>query len=154
MIATDIDFPKSLPCPLKEGYGLEHVSTFARTDMESGRARNRRKFTSVPSMTGVAWIFNDAQAQAFEAWFRDAIQDGADWFNCDLKSPIGEKPYVCRFTDMYKGPEPIGAKHWKITAKLEIWERPLLAPGWGLVPDFVAGMSIFDIAMNREWPEA
>lgn len=154
MITTDIDFPAGLPCALKNGYGLDHVSPLARTDMESGRARQRRRFTSVPSTASVSWYFNDPQAAAFEAWFRDSINDGADWFNCNLKSPVGEKPYACRFTDMYKGPEVIGARHWKITATLEIWERPIMPAPWGQFPDFIIHMSIFDQAMNREWPEA
>lgn len=151
---ADIDFPAGLPKPLRQGYGLNHVSPFARTEMATGRARQRRTFTSVPSMATVTWLLDTLQAQTFEAWFRDAITDGADWFNCELKTPIGLRPYECRFADMYDGPTLVGLDHWRYGAELEIRERPILPPGWGLVPDLVQGASIIDVAVNREWPEA
>jgi|SRR5690625_896482 len=154
MIQTDIDFPRSLPCFLREGYDINHVQPFMRTTMESGRAIQRRKFTSVPSMIKVSLLCTDSQAQAFESWFRDAIHDGADWFNALIKTPMGLQRYVCRFTDMYSGPQLTGRSMWRFGATLEAWDRPLLPPGWGVFPDFVAGQSIIDIAMNREWPEA
>lgn len=154
MIYTDIDYPNGLPCAQRDGYSLRHVSPFTRTTMESGRARQRRKFSSVPTMVDVAWIFaNDTQAATFEAWFRDAINDGADWFNMPLKTPVGMQDYVCRFVDMYTGPDLIGISSWRISAQLEIWERPLMPQGWGLLPEFALGASIFDIAMNKVWPE-
>lgn len=152
MIQTNIDFPNSLPCFLHEGYDINHAQPFFRTTMVSGRARQRRKFTSVPSMINVSLLCDGAQAQAFEAWFRDAIHDGADWFNAIIKTPLGLHRHACRFVDMYSGPKQTGKSLWRFSATLEAWDRPLLPPGWGELPDFVAGMSIFDIAMNREWP--
>lgn len=154
MITTNIDFPNTLPCPLLEGKSAKTVRPFTRTTMESGRARQRRKFSSVPTLIKVSWAFNSSQAQAFEAWFRDAIMDGADWFNLNTKLPMGRGPYVCRFVDMYDGPDQMTDNHWRYSAELEIFERPLLPPGWGLlVPDMVAGMDIIDLAVNREWPK-
>src|SRR5690625_3653492 len=155
MIETDIDFPHSLPVPLREGYDIQHVRPYVRTGMESGRARQRRRFTSVPSMVSVSWLFTESQAMAFESWFRDSINDGVDWFNCTIRTPLGLKPYVCRFGDeMYSGPTLTGRNLWRVRAPLEIYERPLLPRGWGVFPDIVAGMDILDIALNREWPEA
>lgn len=154
MITTNIDFPRGLPCFLREDYDINHIQPFTRTTMESGRSRQRRKFTSVPSMVDVSLICTNGQAMAFEAWFRDAIHDGADWFNARLKTPKGFEPYVCRFAGMYDGPRLTGRSLWKFTATLEIFERPLLPTGWGLVPDMVAGMDIIDLAVNREWPKA
>ena len=159
-MATDIDFPSQLPCGQREGYGLQPVQTFARTPMAAGRARQRRTFTNVPTMVDVSWIMTPEQAALFEAWFRDAINDGADWFNCELRSPLdgrdnpGVSQYECRFTEMYSGPAPVGAFEWRISAKLEIIERPLIPVGWGLFPELVMGMSLIDIALNREWPES
>lgn len=152
MITTDIDYPSVFPWPQWEGYNINHVQPFSRTTMTTGRAIQRRRFSSVPSMVQVSWVFNSAQAMAFEAWFRDSLHDGVEWFNCPLKTPLGEMDYVCRFVEMYKGPVPIGQCTWRVTATLKIWERPLLPPGWGILPDFITGMDIFDIAMNREWP--
>ena len=154
MIETDIDYPKGLPWPEREEYTAQAVSPFVRTSMASGRARQRRRFTSVPVEYTVTWIFNgDNRAALFEAWFRDALNDGVEWFNMPMKTPTGTGYYVCRFIEMYSGPNPIGICSWRVSAKLEMFERPLMPQGWGLLPEFVLGASIFDIAMNREWPE-
>lgn len=154
-MATTIDFPEYLPMPLREGYQLNHVSPFARTDMANGRARQRRMFTSVPSMVPVSFLLTDSQAQIFEAWYEYEINDGADWFNCKLDSPAGQKEYECRFTKIYQGPQLVGKRFWRFTAELEIIERPVLPEDWyrdGL--KFIAYSSIFDLAINREWPAA
>lgn len=154
-ITTDINYPEGLPWPVRDGYDINHVQPFRRTALASGRARQRKKFSSVPSMFNVTWIFNgDNEVAAFEAWFRDAINDGSDWFNSPLKTPIGEGQYVCRFTEMYKGPALVGLCAWRVSAVLELWERPLMPPGWGLMPEYLLGADIFDIAMNDRWPEA
>lgn len=125
------EYPNALPTPLREGYGLRHVSPLMRTQMDSGRARQRRRFTSVPSEVPVSWICNAKQAQFFEAWFRYGITDGADWFLCPLKTPLDEgaavKEYEARFTDIYRGPELVGIDHWRFTAELEIRERQTLS---------------------------
>lgn len=154
MIITDIDYPHSLPNPQRAGNAANHVQPFRRTSMESGRARQRRTFTSVPSMQAFSWIFTGAQAQAFEAWFRETIHDGADWFNIRRLTPLGMSVLVCRFASMYRGPNLLGVDRWMFSAELEVWERPLLVPGWGAMPDFVVRSNIFDLAMNREWPKA
>lgn len=155
MIYTEITYPDGLPCAIRDGYDLSHVQPFIRTEMDSGRARQRRRFSSVPTMANVSWIFpGDAYCAAFEAWFRDALHDGAEWFNMPIKTPIGEQEYVCRFTRMYQGPTLVGKGMWRITSVLEIFERPLMPPGWGLMPDYLINASLFDVAMNREWPEA
>lgn len=156
-MAVDIHYPDYLPVPQRAGYGLNHVSPFARTEMMSGRARQRRTFTSVPTMVPVQWFFTDQQAQLFEAWFRYTIKDGTEWFLAKLKSPLDGpdrvSDYQCRFTEMYSGPELVGACMWRITANLEIWERPTLQEGWQNFPEFILGSDIIDIAANREWPE-
>ena len=71
-----------------------------------------------------------------------------------LRTPIGIKPYVCRFVDIYEGPVLVGGKYWQFSATLELWELPLVPPGWGNFPEFIAGQDIIDLALNREWPEA
>jgi hypothetical protein len=64
----------------QSGYAIQHVSPLQRTEMVSGRARQRRVYTSVPSMVAVQWLCTELQAQVFELFFRFGITDGADWF--------------------------------------------------------------------------
>ena len=153
-ITSDIDWPASLPCVLREGHSTRHGDPLLRTTMASGRSRQRRKFTLVPSVHTCAWHMTQAQTQAFEAWFVEVLQDGANWFNMPLRTPMGVSSLLCRFDGMYTGPDVVGVNHWRIDASVEVWSRPLLPTGWGLLPDLVAGNSIVDIAVNREWPEA
>lgn len=147
-------YPSALPLPLREGYGFTPVSPIIRTEMQSGRARIRRQYKSVPTEATVAWRLDDVKAQLFEAWFEDELISGSQWFDCILKTPQGFQEYKCRFTDIYDGPKLLGISTWEFTARLELWERPIAAPGWGLFPDLIAGMSIIDLAINREWPES
>jgi hypothetical protein len=151
-------YPSQLPRPLQSGYALQHVSPFTRTDMQSGRARQRRTFTSVPSSARVTWFFtSDIECQLFEGWFRDDLgaKDGENWFTIELQTPLGIQPYECRFADMYSGPELVAFNKWQVSATLEIRERPILPDGWAtIMPTFILAPEIFDIAMNQEWPTA
>lgn len=154
MISTDIDYPSSLPWPVKEGYAFEDVDTFSRTTMVSGRAAQRMLFDFVPSIVSVTWVFtSDGEASAFRSWFRERIDNGAAWFNMPLKTPIGEKHYICRFATMPKGPDMLGPCSWQVSARLEMFERPMLPLGWGERPDWLTAFSLLDIAMNDIWPE-
>lgn len=150
---ADIDFPTKLPIPLQSGYSLQTVSPLQRTDLDSGRARQRRRFTSVPTMVSVLWRMKDGEAQVFEGFFRWTIKDGSKWFNCPLRTPVGYKLYECRFTDIYEGPTLENYFYWNYTAELEIRHRQTIDSEWNNFPEFIIGSSIIDQAVNREWPE-
>ena len=148
-----IAFPKELPLPLRDGYELEQVENIITTQMQSGRARQRVAFTKVPSFVNLSWIFTDQQAQYFEAWSSQLAK--ADWFTIRLKTPLGMQDYEARFTAAINGPALIGVSSWKCRAKVEIRDRPILPPGWAaILPDYILLSDIFDLAINREWPEA
>ncbi|MNI74133.1 hypothetical protein D3C73_1301990 [compost metagenome] len=56
---------------------------------------------------------------------------------------------------MYQGPVLVGISRWRIQAKVSLFRRPLIDKDWVLyAPEYVLHSNIFDIAMNREWPEA
>lgn len=152
---ADIFYPHDyLPMPLQDGYGFQPVSPLKRTTLTTGRARQRRAYTSTPTVANIQWFMEtDGQAQLFEAWYREKTQDGAAWFYMKLQTPLGVELYKCRFTDIYEGPTLVAPIYWKFTAQLELWKRPTLPDGWVDAPDFIINSSIFDIAMNREWPK-
>jgi len=154
MITTEINYPEGLPTPLREGRDNNHVSPLNRTKMASGRSRQRRGFTSVPTIATVTWMFrNDSYAALFELWFKETLKDGAEWFNCPLNTPIGSMDYVCRFTDIYQGPTPFAVGRWRISAELEIYERPTLPAEDINYPDELIYADRFDFTMNRDWPK-
>lgn len=147
-----IKYPEGLPRGLHSGRTYQTVSPLQRSPLENGRARQRRRFTNVPTMASVSWIFNSAESQAFEAWWRDQLIDGSQWFECPLETPLGYQDYTARFTDIYSGPSRLGPLLWSYSAEIELRARPIPDVGWGEFPEFIIEQSIFDYAMNREWP--
>lgn len=147
-------WPEQLPLPEQSGYAIQHVSPLQRTEMVSGRARQRRIYTSVPSNVAVQWFLTEQQAQLFESWFRYAITDGADWFMLPLKTPMFTGDYECRFTGIYEGPVLIAYDKWTVSATIEIKERQILDSSWTNTPQYILDSSIIDVAVNQLWPAA
>lgn len=148
-----IYYPQGLPLGLHSGRSYQLVNPLMRSDLDSGRARQRRRFRDVPEGAQIAWLFSGIQARTFIAWFRDALTDGVEWFECPLNHPsLGLTYYTCRFTGVYKGPSRVGPDLWSITAELELRDRAAIADGWGLFPEFILEADLIDLALNREWP--
>ena len=147
-------WPEQLPLPEQSGYAIQHVSPLQRTQMVSGRARQRRVYTSVPSMVAVQWFLSDVEAQVFELFFRFGITDGADWFLCPLKTPVGIKHYEARFSGIYEGPTLTAFNKWTVSATIEIKERNTITANELYDPQGVIDSDIFDITMNQKWPLA
>ena len=149
-----VSWPTQLPLPEQSGYAIQHVSPTQRTTMVSGRARQRRVYTSVPSNVAVQWFLTEQQAQLFEAFFRYSMTDGADLFLLPLKTPMFTGDYECRFTGIYEGSVLIAYDKWTVSATIEIKERQTLDAGFAYVPQYVIDSSIIDIAVNQLWPAA
>lgn len=146
-------YPEGLPCPLRENYAFTPVNNIRRTNMDSGRARQRIEFRNVPTMVQLSWIMTAVQARLFEAWAAQVV--GTGWFEMELLTPLGFTPEEVRFTETPVGGELTGKFLWRYRVVCEVRERPLLPPGWAeLLPSFVLNPEIFDYAMNREWPLA
>lgn len=144
-------YPVGLPCPLREGYGFTPVNNIVRTDMQSGRARQRVDFPATPDTIQLRWIFNSAEASLFQAWAAQVV--GAGWFEIELLTPLGFEVEEVRFMETPVGGELTGKFSWRFQVNCERRERKLLEPGWAeILPDYVLMADIFDYAMNREKP--
>lgn len=147
-------YPEGLPRGLHSGRKYQLVNPLMRTPLSTGRARQRRRFTSVPEGVSVGWIFNGVQGQAFEAWWRDVLIDGSLWFECPLDHPMGYSLYTSRFTGVYEGPSRVGPDLWAYNAELELKERAAPPVGEGEFPDDILYSELLDITINKEWPQA
>ncbi len=147
-------YPASLPPPLKSDRAFQLVDPLVSTTSDNGQTRWDRRFTSTPASTPVSWIFTDAEAQAFMAWFRDQLRDGAEWFEMPIKSPVGREVEKCHFVSVYTGPVRLGFKYWRISANLVLRRMPMPPIGEGEFPDEIANSEILDLTINREWPTA
>lgn len=149
-----IQYPAQLPPPLQEGYGLNTVDPMLATPMVTGRRRYRVVHDYVPTEIQANFNFDQDQAAFFEAWYARTLNNGFEWFECPLITPVGFKLYEAHFQRIYEGPDLVQVKRWRYTAKLELRERPLIPDGWEQFPDFWFNKNIIDVAVNREWPKA
>ena len=121
-------WPDRLPLPTIEGYGIQPGEAILRTEMEAGPARQRRRFTDVPSRITVRWVMRAEQFLLFEAWYRWAAAEGGAWFEIDLLGGLGLLPQEARFTRQFEA-RPHRGRLWEVTSELEVRARPTLSDG-------------------------
>ncbi|MDO8604933.1 MAG: hypothetical protein Q7R40_00220 [Phaeospirillum sp.] len=133
-MTTSISWPSRLPLPTFEGYGIEPQDAVSRTDMEAGAARQRRRFTAVPTRIPVRWRFSANEFALFEAWFHWMAEDAAGWFAISLLGGIGMVAHEARFlggSSPYKAQPRRGGRDggvtWITTAVLEVRQRPVMS---------------------------
>lgn len=151
---ANVQYPRLLPKPLQEGYALERYDPVRRTKMVSGRIRSRRMCESAPEYVQVSFLFTEAEAGFFEAWYDKKIDAGTARFDIEIQATEGIAFREARFTEMYKGPTLVGPNYWKVTAKLELKPAKRLADEWLDFPEYWLQANVIDVAMNREWPAA
>lgn len=151
-----IAYPEGLPYPLRDGnYGFNQVSPSISTELQSGQSIDRVRFKNTPDIVTLSWEFDDGEAQLFMAWFEYTLNSGTLPFDCPLKTPLGFDTYQAKFKGMYQGPLLVGISRWRVQAVASLFRRPLIDKDWLIyAPEYVLHSNIFDIAMNREWPEA
>lgn len=131
-MTTLVSWPTRLPLPTYDGYALEPESAVTRTDMESGPARQRRRFTQTPTRIPVRWRMGAREFAVFEAWFRLKLADGTGWFTLDLLGGIGIAAHEARFVGQGNAPYkaiPSRGDIWIVTAILEVRDKPMLDEG-------------------------
>lgn len=121
-----IKFPERLPYPTVDGYSIRPDEAIIRTNMESGPARQRRRYTQTPSKIAVKWIMNPEQFCLFEAWYKYQAKEGAEWFVISLLGGIGLTEQDARFTQQFEA-SLIAGRLWQITSELEIRDRPTIS---------------------------
>ena len=126
---TVITWPQTLPLPNVQGYGVQPGEAISRTEMEAGLARQRRRFTDVPTKVSVRWIMRRDQYAIFEGWYRWHAKEGANWFTVTLLGGLGLLEHDARFTRQFSSRLLAGGTLWEITSELEIRERPVLDEG-------------------------
>lgn len=124
----NVEWPNSLPLPLVEGYALTPQEAVLRTDMESGPARQRRRFRQTPTRITVRWLFSEFEFALFEAWYKYHADEGAQWFQITLLGGLGLLPHQARFTGQFEAGLMPG-QLWDVKGVLEVRERPTLDEG-------------------------
>jgi len=114
------------------GYSLKPVSGVGRTEMESGPARQRRRFTQTPTKVLVQFELTLDELATFEAWWKHEINDGADWFDCTLINGRGLSVMRSRFIASndppYEATPQGNGQNWIVKGELEVEGAPILTP--------------------------
>lgn len=90
-----------LPLPLLAPHSYLESPQFVRSNMDSGYARQRRRFTSVPVQFKASINLSQDQATYFEYWFNDRIAGGSDWFEMSMLVGNGLQTHQVRFIGPY-----------------------------------------------------
>ena len=127
-----------LPAPQWDGMQSEWQDSLLRSQVDSGPAKQRRRFTGVSQYLTCYWVFNTPELEIFEDWFFEDLGIGANDFN--WINPFNNVACVARFRKPYiKTPfstpglryrlkeggqpneyEPYLYALWKIAADIEI----------------------------------
>ncbi|MBB1292203.1 hypothetical protein [Pseudoalteromonas sp. SR41-4] len=117
-----VNYPLSLPLPRLKEVSYKRQSNILRTEMSSGRARQRRRFLSVPTFMEATWRFKKDEAVAFEGFVDHGVQL-TGWFLMDILTPKGVVKHQVRFVkDPLENFKPISALVWQYQAQVEVKE--------------------------------
>lgn len=94
-------------------------STVIRTKMDSGRIRQRARFSSGNQTMPVEWLFTDDEFALFKGIYKYKLSNGADFFEMELPLGDGFQTYLVRFSDdgFSEAYKPVN--QWTVTATLE-----------------------------------
>lgn len=123
-----IFWPDVFPEPTIKAYNISPGETIARTKMDSGSARQRRRFTAVPTEINARWIMPYTIFGLFQSWYLHEAREGAEWFNMKIQNGSGLQYTNMRFLKPYKA-KPISHEVWEVTASLEIRDISILSEG-------------------------
>ena len=126
-----VTYPSAkFPAPALAFSGKTSQNT-RRTKMDSGRTRQVRQFTTEVRTYSAKWELNNAQFEAFQAWVKYKLHNGADWFNIAL--PVGNvsgntlKTVEARLVngDYTFTHKPV--LNWSVAATLEVEDAALMS---------------------------
>lgn len=155
-----INYPEGLPIPLRADYALQHTDNVLRTQLGNGRSRKEILHGPGPTTVTARFRMRPGQTQVFEGFYWHTLKSGVLKFNMRLLSPLGLQVYEdVEFAELYNGPTPLpnslggNDRIWEFSAQLLINKAPIISEEEAEFPNDVLYSSLFDINMNRDWPE-
>ncbi|MBG9991604.1 hypothetical protein [Pseudoalteromonas sp. NZS37] len=122
-----IKYPKDLKLPLVSSHRLSQNSNLLRTDMASGRARQRKRFQSVPTTMSATWKLNPYQAQLLEGFVTHGVNDAVNWFLMPIRTPQGLIEHEVRFIKSPLESCTYNGGFWNYSANIEIKQRQVVS---------------------------
>jgi hypothetical protein len=149
--------------PEQGSWSYKPVSDNARTDMEAGPARTRRRFTSYLAETDFTVVMSYQEIEIFKAFVADDLYQAAAWFQMEVFVGGEYKISVVRFRDAKNPYETSddGFDRVKVSMKLEIRGGGQImssSTAWIVSEygdDFVlAWADAIQVAVNTDYPAA
>ena len=108
-----------LPAP-SVNYSYSAETVLGRTNMDSGRYRQRRRYTTNIFFVSVSWLFNDDQLAYFTGWHKLNLLNGSLSFNIDLAFGQSLNANVAKIVDGDYSTNQVGHFDWEVSALLEV----------------------------------
>ncbi|MFA1575563.1 hypothetical protein [Vibrio cyclitrophicus] len=89
-------YPDYLPHPHFTASGIKQQSNRIRSEMTTGRTRQRRRFLVVPAEQTLEWRLPSEKAAAFLGWVEHALSGGIKWFRLNQRTELGVMPVDIR----------------------------------------------------------
>lgn len=112
-------WPATLPLPNLSGFKVKRRNVVARTDMEAGLARHRRRAVGKIYDFTAVWRFTPAQKVLFDSFFEDDIYSGVGWFTISLTTNGTMSPFTARFIPDSVDDSALSGMNWEVSAKME-----------------------------------
>ncbi|MBB1452376.1 hypothetical protein H5159_15120 [Pseudoalteromonas sp. SG43-1] len=122
-----VKYPKDLKLPLVSSHRLSQNSNLLRTDMASGRARQRKRFQSVPTTMGATWKLNKYQAQILEGFVTHGVKEAVNWFLMPVRTPQGLIEHEVRFINSPLESCTYNGGFWNYSANIEVKKRQVVS---------------------------
>lgn len=145
-------YPDFLPYPHFTSSGIKQQSNRIRSEMTSGRTRQRRRFLIVPAEQTLEWRLPSEQAAAFLGWVEHALLGGIKWFRLNQRTELGVVPVDIRMIQHPLENAKKKGSRFLYSVKCEIRQYPIqseettvgqiLTPG--TLDEFVSGIDMSD----------
>ena len=122
-----VRYPKDLKLPLVSTHRLSQNPNLLRTEMASGRARQRKRFQSVPTTMAATWKLKAEQAVILEGFVRHGTNDAVNWFVMPIRTPQGLIDHDVRFKQSPLESCSFNGGFWSYSANIEIKERQIVS---------------------------
>lgn len=118
-------WPTLLPAPTS-AYDIKLNASKLRTQMDSGRYRQRQRFGRENRLISVAWEFDDNEYEFFQSFYLYKLEGGVDFFNVTIPLGGGMRSFVARFAD---DPDAkyMDVLNWTVSSTLEVEDARVLS---------------------------
>ena len=118
-------WPSTLPNPSAKGYKIQSGNQVIRSDMDSGLARQRRRFTSRIDVMDIFLEVTASELDIFEGFIYNDCDGGAAWFDAPIIDGNGIRNMECRLMNGQYTAVPLDTNNsiWNLRMQFEVRNR-------------------------------